>query len=160
MSAREWKPGDVAEVGVGRAMRHESGHWVFPDGSYNTDDQRIPTRPLVVIDPEDREQVDRLVEIMVGLSEGTFPVRLQEALRDFANPKPPKPDEPTGVASLVEDADGAIWARQCSGAREIDMSHPWIRVSNGRSAGSEDRERSWRDVAAVRVLSEGVSTDA
>jgi hypothetical protein len=66
VSAREWKPGDVASIlkdGAQPAFRTNRG-WTYIDGSTNTTDaDRWGFRPLVVIDPEDREQVKRLVSL-------------------------------------------------------------------------------------------------
>lgn len=138
---REWKPGDVAMVTsqYGRpvvAVRcgtdakrmgwaygdHLNGspthHWSSdPDGLH-------VVRPLVVIDPEDREQVERL---RLALAEhyrnddGDFGVAA--ALREFANPTPPPCksslifkgahipcDQPEGHGlSHANAAAGAIW---------------------------------------------------
>ena len=151
-----WKPGDVALVrlddrdgefiglrdthgwATNRTDRHRShAHWT--NAAYVT-----PVRPLVVIDPEDREQVERLYDLYasapsdVGLRGHEF---LAHALREFANPKPPKPDEPTGLGAVVEDAEGYQWVR----------AHGcWYR--DNAWAGDAD----YADIAAVRVLSEGV----
>lgn len=129
--AREWKPGEVALVTsmYGRpvtAVRCGPGEnlgWAYADTLSGRPTQhwssdrlgRSVIRPLVVIDPGDREQVDRLVEILVNLSEGAFPVRLQTALREFADPTPPRIDEP-GLWGIVEAAcvhsdDRRTWMR-------------------------------------------------
>lgn len=72
----------------------------------------------------------------------------------------PPIEEPTEAASLVEDEDGAIWGRQCTQGGGKDMSRPWMQLVNGRTAGPLDRERDWRDINVVRVLSEGVPAEA
>lgn len=151
---REWKPGDVAVAdGGGIFMRNDKDQWI----DWRGDRFYIKSpRPLVVIDPEDREQVERLLRTYHAQYPMSWPSdtdeeharNLQAALREFANPTPPKPDEPTGLGAVVEDEDGALW----------------ISVTN---KGADDRwqpnnlrsdlcRRNFRDIAAVRVLSEGV----
>jgi hypothetical protein len=87
-------------------------------------------RPLVVIDPEDREQVERLTKALVEaayrhsnvvVSDQASTATRQAALREFADPKPPKPAEPTGLGAVVEDARASlaphsVWG--CGSARQ------------------------------------------
>jgi hypothetical protein len=120
----EWKPGDVAMVnnhtnraepwkialcvaggptGVARFMLDNGGPvWSSVDGA----------RPLVVIDPEDREQVERLArlfrdhllttdDLYPGLAKSSD--SLAVALREFADLKPPC------TASLTLGKDGALY---------------------------------------------------
>jgi hypothetical protein len=90
---REWKPGTVAMVtgpeGTRRAVRR-GGVWINLDREgYVIDAYAETVRPLVVIDPEDREAVERLAECASRLP-GVYTsasTRLQAALREFANPK-------------------------------------------------------------------------
>ena len=102
------------------------------------------TRPLVVIDPEDREQVRRLLKLLVankwvpGASHG-----LRDALREFADPKVPKPDEPLGLGAVVRDRDGDVWVRR-------DEVH-FVCPKNLNEA------LTWGEVEAVEVLAEGWS---
>ena len=103
-------------------------------------------RRLVVIDPEDREQVERLELIYLSdeHDECIDTVEcMQAALREFANPKPPKPEEPTGLGAVVEDDEGSKWVRVES------RTGWWWRNSDGGT-------RRWDDIDAVRVLGEGV----
>lgn len=107
MSAREWGPGDVTmwtaefrrdEVSAHVAAWDGDGWPRLSDGAY--------ARPLVVIDPENREQVERLRDSFIfATNEGmTTGDAMQHALREFANPTPPTPDE---IGLLVEfHADG------------------------------------------------------
>jgi len=152
--SREWKPGDVALVRrgpswSGRAMWTLEG-WIDQGG----DRERVPlfditdARPLVVIDPEDREQVNRLDVALSAMSFsarhcGSFSV-LQAALREFANPTPPKPAEPTGLGAVVEDAAGTHWVRH--------------QTTGGGGWYVDGITRSYDDIAAVKVLSEGVTS--
>lgn len=99
----------------------------------------------VVIHPDDREQVERLRTALVHYYGSTS--ILQAALRGFANPTPPKPDEPTGLGAVVEDAKGDQWV--CLGNTFANGATRW--QSQRRSIFS-----SYRDINAVRVLSEGV----
>jgi hypothetical protein len=155
--SREWAPGDVALVTIteqhgGRsdvAMLRADGCWEFSDGSgghSSRTDVIANVRPLAVIDPEDREAVDRLVRawrtpappvddrdvihavmyrngipgtlcregweprVTTVTDDATCPAcrlridgntlgetaRLQAALREFADPKPP-----TCAAALI-----------------------------------------------------------
>jgi hypothetical protein len=100
-------------------------------------------RPLVVIDPESEDDVRRLCEAYrsVDHSIGTMP--MQAALREFANPTPPKPPEPTGLGAVVEDAEGVRWVRY----EPTGSTAPWV----GNCVSVE-----WDDVPAVRILSDGV----
>lgn len=135
MSA-EWKPGDVAlrigaasfgnMIGIrvsgcpwGHGDRDwsETPHWHYENGGWSPADTATPHRPLVVIDPEDRQQVERLGDAfclarwdhLPGSNECdplTFS-SMQAALREFANPTPPKP--PQDVTARVTDRRDNIW---------------------------------------------------
>ena len=110
-------------------------------------------RPVVVIDPEDREQVERLIRAQDVSFDGVARenvtdadlLDMQAALREFANPTPPKPDEPTGLGAVVEDAKGTRWVRVRDGFN-------W-RWRNDRLG----EQTTYAYVDAVRVLSEGVT---
>lgn len=149
----EWKPGDVASTLRNKtqvALRTGKG-WTYIDGStggVRCDDYDF--RPLAVIDPEDREAVERLVslnrlELMVHPAD-----TMQAALREFANPKPPRPDEPQGLGAVVEDGNGVLWIRM-----SIE-NQTWPGEVWQEQYGVVDRWSKWSDIAAVRVLSEGV----
>lgn len=157
MSKRDWKPGDVAmvtlpggEQAIGvRPLRNDGWNHsgAFAGGADYDHIGDTDVRPLVVIDPEDREQVERLHGLYLAARETTSKGDLQVALREFANPTPPKPDEPTGLGAVVEDAEGERYVRH--GSASLDESVTWC---NSTGAG-----RSWERVNAVRVLSEGVT---
>lgn len=161
---REWKPGDVALVDYGRGvevmMRDHYG-WTSAWAEI-TDSENVveSVRPLVVIDPEDREQVSRLGDAFCkarwdhtpGSNECdplTFS-SMQAALREFAVPTPPRPDEPTGLGAVVEDENGARHVRTFAGAHRAWLGH--IRDDGG------ERTRTYAEIAAVRVLSDGVAS--
>ena len=168
--AREWKPGDVVTATVnGRDDVRLIAGWskydpqlrwgeMSPRWGDGDDDecwfmpsQVTNRRPLVVIDPENREQVERLVDRLAaarfweaipvdepGVSYRTS--QMQAALREFANPTPPKPAEPQGLGAVVEDAFGHVFVR---------LSTSWFNVN-------DDQHCTWDHINAVRVLSEGV----
>jgi hypothetical protein len=158
MSAREWKPGDVAMVDAEwtrsrpfedcLAVLRARGWERVSDGAMALNANPEP-RGVAVIDPEDAEQVGRLLYrieaawVVRILYEGMREA-LQAALREFANPTPPKPDEPTGLGAVVETANGYRWLHAyCDAGRK-----QWI--------DKEGRIKDYEEIAAVRVLSEGV----
>ena len=170
---REWQPGDVALVrnqwGVWNvaicSLRTGVLGWVWKYGvadDYDrVDDPDRTARPLVVIDPEDAEQVERLLaslmtqwpKVVVGLPvddrdalNQIYLVAIKQALREFANPKSPKPDEPTGLGAVVRDAGGRRWVRALA---PLDSVAPWKRDDCGHWG-------DWSGIDAVEVLSEGV----
>jgi hypothetical protein len=158
----EYKPGDVAV-----AMIHDQAHVIFRvdiEGQERWVDRLgLATwprgreiRPLVVIDPEDREQVERLYGLMwsvgtVSHERGRLTEAeqredaddLQAALREFANPKPA---EPTGLGAVVEDEAGLRWVHYLG-----RVGWKWC-----GSGPNHDGVRDYADIDAVRVLSEGV----
>lgn len=155
--SREWKPGDVALVEVGcESNRHRGmflfGGWRYGDDKWVANDPAIVTaRPLVVIDPEDREKVTSLIRA-VDLAAGhdttaVYPHRIQNftvALRSLVTP--PKPDEPKGWLSAVEDADGNRW---CLHGGPTEPGLEWY-------SPDLNARRPYSHIAAVRILSEGV----
>lgn len=85
-----WRSPSGRSGGSSLAFRveHEYGksHWQTPTLGQVADSRVTEARPLVVIDPEDREQVERLWDAIMGVA-GIG--EMQEALREFADPKPP-----------------------------------------------------------------------
>lgn len=191
MSAREWKPGDVALLRVERwssatewpedtsqvlmRLADDGRYWNAVDG-----DPAAPLtvhvgqtdyyHPLVVIDPEDHEQVDRLLSLYYNGVNGGYVTealkdRFQTALREFANPTPPKPDEPTGLGAVVKATCGcrseAVRFVRDPAARDFNL--PWN--AKGVPRGDEVPwvalcgHHRYDDLSAVRVLSEGVTED-
>lgn len=155
----DWKPGDVAMVGADelvvffRNNREGDATW-FINGygyQYPASNVSVTARPLVVIDPEDREAA-RVLALGYNTAPGSSGTdKMQAALREFANPKPPKPDEPMGLGAVVEDEDGKRWVR----ADEVtpDDFIVWHCTKN---SGLDWRD--WSAIAAVRVLSKGVQS--
>lgn len=110
--------------------------------------QAETVRPLVVIDPEDEDQV-RLLQRALKSTPSSLSHRiseLQAALRSLV--APPKPDEPMGLGAVVEDAEGRRWIRHGSGPA------PWMLA--GASPSNRDTY-PFSGLTAVRVLSEGVA---
>lgn len=125
-------------------------------------------RAVAVIPIEDREQVERLRDLMdeawskQNSDHGFIPITqgkwqrgnaLQDALRKYANPTP-KIEEPTGLGAVVVDADGLRWTRYDTQGD----GQPWCCDGPGPQRPVE-RRFSWSDINAVRVLSEGVAVD-
>lgn len=139
-----WEPGDVAVV---TAANHRDEYEAYYDG--DTWRQRganmfcvnTPTshRPLVVIDPEDFAQV----EALAGGEGKVNTYWLQDRLRSLVAPKP---DEPTGLGAVVQDA-GDEYVHFGNGC--------WIKAV----PNAQMYQRTWSHMtAAVKVLSEGVSS--
>ncbi len=180
---REWAPGDVAlrvspngpsyvATRVPRCTSTTSSlkdepHWHFVSKSAHVPqcgtDTLATYRPLVVIDPEDREQRLRLARAILTTSLEPLAdwekellggdaklMRLSEtlaaALRGLADSTPPKPEEPQGLGAVVESVSGERWVRS-----DLDSQSPW-RISDGTSFNCP-----WQSVEAVKVLSEGVT---
>lgn len=149
MTARKWKLGDVAlvldsieydDVRAGWKVRIlaktaevREPVWWGPDGYLTQDSESIEEiRPLVVIDPEDREQVERLDRLQdegyraLGhevIQKDCDVEVLQAALREFAAPTP-QIEEPTEVGARVIDHDGEMWVRYVRGEWACLYSNP------------------------------------
>lgn len=157
--SREWKAGDVAmatatggQFLVVRTGHGERAYWSAPmDWPRGVSDYECEFRPLVVIDPEDREAVERLADYLDSAYSLEY---AQQRLREYANPKPPRPDEPQGLGAVVEDEDGYLYVR---GYVNGESTHEWHVID----PASNKRMGWWKydDFAAVRVLSPGVEVD-
>jgi len=163
---REWKPGDVAMVSVSdldepQIMLRDKAGWADREATFYWDKAEAgweitDVRPLVVIDPEDAEQIGRLAEAWEAQTHATLSdtpmtltqYRLQAALRSLITP--PKPEEPTGLGAVVEDAEGYFWIRSATSGGD-----PW-RAEGARAPGGRSFH-TWSDIVAVKVLSEGVT---
>lgn len=173
---REWKPGDVAiyqyigqrtgtvgdpqtalRVSRCRAPSHTKGaHWHLSNGGWTQFNEHI--RPFVTIDPENREDIERLALCYVRtfavdpISPTTVRIcadQMQAALREYAAPPAPKPDEPTGWLAAVVDAEGNRYYRVS--AAPAPGSAAWAREGQDYVGAV----LMWASVPAVRVLSEG-----
>lgn len=156
MSEREWKPGDVGLIpfrGSKAIGLYTIDGWVIPSCPQHAINGYRDVRLLVVIDPEDDEEVERLSEVMCDLA-GTDPSdrpatwSVQKALREFANPTP-RIEEPTGWGAVVE------------AAAYTDQIRVFVRTSATSSPWHDDsgNGHNWGELAEVRVLSHGVSPE-
>jgi hypothetical protein len=107
-------------------------------------------RPVVEIDPEDHEQVERLLEGYLRNSQERAPLaRMYHALRSLI--APPRPPEPEGRYAVVVDDEGIEWMRKHADSM-------W--ASQNEQVGPGVVNFSWRkyaNIAVARVLSEGVT---
>ncbi len=162
--SREWKPGDVAALqhvtnGDFTPALRVKGGWrcakfdddqLHPDGAQ----QHLKSlRPLLVIDPEDREQALRLaLAYCMTWTDNPRPEtsavqkaadQLQVALRSLL--APPRPDEPKQIAAVVQDFAG-VWVRT-----DGPNNRPW--QSNDETRGK------WSHIADPTVLHHGYGGD-
>jgi hypothetical protein len=160
--SREWKPGDVAFFDLNGTpvlmMRDNEGRWTGYDGTGRYGwasrpyDGRHGQRAAAVIDPEDREQVKEIVRL------SALPIAwtaLRDALREFASPTPPKPDEPQGLGAVVRDDEGDLWQRDYRGG-----NYPWNRLTDEAGDSNKSHRDAYKHIPAVAVLFEGVTEDA
>jgi hypothetical protein len=128
------------------AIRRVDG-WISR-ASINVGDHEVSAvRRLVVLDPEDGVQVQRLFSTLAKENVHAISVgylSLRAALREFANPTP-RTEEPQGLGAVVEDAEGYRWVSAVHENRRR-----WYQPLRG---GWVD----FADVGATRVLSEGVT---
>lgn len=163
----EWNQGALARQndypGPGGLLFKTERGWVDAEGDRRPvfTDKAVAesAHPLAVIDPEDREAVARLYDLYasaptdVGLRGREF---LAHALREFANPKPPKPDEPQGLGAVVEDANGGRWIR----IDEHMDCNDWVDLGAHSHKPADENEtvrHFYRNIDAVKVLSPGVT---
>lgn len=169
---REWKPGDVVMIDadysrfdgqLGVVVEEEGGTWAVIVPTHDPEPMAFGAktlRPLVVIDPENPEDVERLADAWDDahysgpLPDAGMPLRdlrMQAALREFATPTPPRPEEPTGLGAVVEDAEGERWVRVTV------ENKTWPGECWQDRYGDKVRWTKYVDIDAVRVLSEGWS---
>jgi hypothetical protein len=138
------------ESGVGKAGGSSMFRW------FTRLVEAAQVGPLVVIDPEDREQVERLICAQDVHFDGTprhsvtaddLADMMQAALRSLI--EPPRPDEPTGLGAVVEDERGEWWIRD----KTTTTVNHWKRA-RGEDGGSR---YSWSHIRPVRIVHEGVT---
>ncbi|WP_377324701.1 hypothetical protein ACFJIY_07520 [Pimelobacter simplex] len=162
MTGREWQPGDVANTlnhgGTQLAFRTSSG-WTFIDGSASgecADDYGF--RHVVVIDPEDREQVERLESLYLSDEHRECDDTtgcMQEALRGLASPTPPKPDEPSGLGAVVEAVCGCDVGPQKFIHDPLSTRFEGRPLVPGRTWKSACGHHAWSVLQEVKVLNDG-----
>lgn len=123
--------------------------FVAPGGHDNVPCERH-CKPVVVIDPENSDQVEALIEAVDRASGRGQPRIASVRTRNFSAAlraliTPPKPPEPQGLGAMVQDADGHLW--HCVSRVPEDDPTWYCDTSRARSA--------WECIAAVKVLSEG-----
>ncbi|NUO57255.1 MAG: hypothetical protein HOV78_11355 [Hamadaea sp.] len=158
------EPGAVAMV----RYSDSDGPWVVgiattPRGNWRTQEHGstfsiAEARPLVVIDPDDREQVERLARDLHDRihKSGSFDVlsrMSQDVPRRVHAGRTPLPRHPAQArradrpGAVVEDADGYRWVFQ--GGPQPAEGQVWFSPNlNGTAL--------YREITAVRVVSEGV----
>lgn len=143
--SKEWKPGDLAMLsgldGDEVMAFRQDRQWATQSHLY-LNDWQVKARPLVVIDPEDREAVERLTGLYLDV-EGSATDVMQAALREFADPTPPRPDEPTGLGAVVEDEDGSILTRI-----SLEGGRDWVTI-HGTAF-------EWSEIDVARIVGSGV----
>jgi hypothetical protein len=151
VSAPQWKPGDVGVAATDERFIVDSEGRCFWPGDEDArtvgiSGKPLPNdRPLVVIDPEDREQVELLA---AGYERDGEPGdaaidQMQAALRSLI--APPKPVEPTGQYAVVEDTNALEWVR-------ADL----VGVAQWKCL-TLDEWRDWEDIDVDTIHHEGVT---
>lgn len=174
--SRDWKPGDVAVAGTASEFvgMNDNGHWLWVlTGLVCIAQPPRNLRPVAAIDPADREQIDRLRDLLPidwNLYQPDDPDlgqeasdAIQAALREFADPKPPKPDEPLGLGAVVEAGCGCDLAPHLfvrdPAARDFNLSPGARNVKTGDEVPwvSTCGHHEYEGLTNVGVLSEGVT---
>jgi hypothetical protein len=134
----QWKPGDVVLVGGSVAIRVDYGNdSAFVDSlgcHWRNEDET--SRPLVVIDPEDREQMRLIAECAADGDAAEWRVDMwQRFFRSLAETKVP---EPTAPAAIVTDRRDNIWRWLadgdwvCTSGPDIGEYLAWDRLASER----------------------------
>jgi hypothetical protein len=153
----KWKPGDVADIdgfiGVlgGDDLFHRPG---WPPCDVTSIIGRR-ARPLLVIDPEDREQIERLADVFCHSPSSGWVDQMQAALRSLLEPEP---EEPTGLGAVVRAGDGSDWVR----IYQHEDCNDWRRTDDPAGSPEHEARSHWRNIPRpITVLSEGYeeSTD-
>jgi hypothetical protein len=179
---REWKPGDVVSMTVGdeayfdidtipQLMDELVSWWHNRPATIGVAGGTAHLRwirdsfasakvgRLVVIDPEDREQVETLRTLIASqpLTQNVATEAMQAALREYANPTPPEPEEPGtwGVveASCVHSDERRKWVRHEDG--NWWPAETYISASDLEYRESPD---DWSDLENPVVVREGVES--
>lgn len=163
----EWEHGDVAMVECsdgeyrpalldvdGWSGSGRQGRWVFANGGFRWVAESF-ARPAALVDFEDATEVERLLSLYYN-HPGDYGVaprsvtKMQAALREFAKPRPPKPEEPTGLGAVVRDRIGHTWTRTHRPSSVIEGGRkPWTaEIDTGFDS-------DYADIDVVKVLDEG-----
>lgn len=133
------EPGAVVYGPMGNGQMVRLGAPWRSDGrvQYLASGSIADARPLVVLDPESKDDWRRVHEALEAH------LKMRDALYALADPKPA---EPTGLGAVVLDSAGRHWVRANS------WNLPWVYQAGANGAG-----RKWSDLDVVEVLSEGWS---
>lgn len=163
-----WKPGDVGAIDLGgcgwrRAMVQDFSPlmWSDEEGA-GWSVSETDARALVVIDPEDRSQVDKLMawyrlnfggyESVNAKSVEASIDAMQAALRSLV--PQPKPDEPAGLGAVVVDQNDITYVLAGRLSSEgFELPDKW-RAIDGPIVGDW---KNWHQIDVKQVLSEGVT---
>ena len=150
----DFKAGELVVSTIGMRALRTNAWWVYEDGSttgFDGDDSRW-FRRLVVIDPENPKQIERLVACLDYRINDDADM-LQAALREFANPPKPKPEEPKGHLAIVEDTAGKRWVSMRDPREDLEFhDQPWMLAEL-----DTDEFRNYADIDVAEVVYEGVS---
>lgn len=166
-SSEMWDPGTVAKVGgvvsvLRQSTRSPLAYWAKSEGPVYRHDEPGDVRPLLVLDPDDADQMREFADTFYTALSGRT---RRDSARDaddmrvavvtmLPKPTPVKPAEPTGLGAVIEDADGRLWLR-------VDWPKPWCLAAPNEREKFRDvihgSHLPWDRVNAVRVLSEGVT---
>lgn len=188
MTAREWRAGDVVTATVnGRPNVRLVAGWskfnpqlrwceLSPRWADGDDDecwfmpfQVTDHRPLLVIDPRDRDQLEAVITAlgkaslacMDGLSCQSLTCvadMVRDALLSLIPPAlvpAPKVDEPAGRYAVVLDRAGEEWIRDGL-ERDGCCAGTWWNVDRALQASPDMWRADWADVDAVEVLFAGL----
>jgi len=137
-----YEPGTVAVATVRgvpnvRIWRTPFSNWVSErrvgDDTAHVDHRVTDVRPLVVLDPDDMDTLDRLVTLFHESwsgCEGSRGIGLAGALRNLE--KPPRIPEP-GLWGVVSDSSGNFWV--CNEPGRFTRTHdgvnwPWVDIDS------------------------------
>ena len=154
-----YEPGTVAVATVRgvegvRVMRDAGGGWWSPrligGGWKHLNENVTDIRPLAVIDPEDREQVERLADALRGVEwceiDRDSTDALQVALCEYAAPTPERIPEP-GIWGVVE-------ARS-----EAYLRTEWVRRPDDLWHTTGERRREWDELIDPVLVRPGVGDE-
>jgi hypothetical protein len=165
MAGRSYEPQTVRVEGIGDGLQLEfSRNWVDAnDGSglreVDATDWRLSYqgRPLVVLDPENRGQIEHFHRVLFDSHDGDRDSlgysHTQAALRSLAERKP---QEPTGRYAVVVDSAGDEWIRDGL-TKDHACTGVWWSATRAKSAHPDSWRADWDAIPVVEVVFEGVS---
>lgn len=126
---------------------------------FDLDDAPEDWRPLIVIDPEDREQVALLLshyhswKWTAEIAEASID-DMQAALRSIVAES--EPEEPTGLGAVVRDGKGSDWVR----IYQHHDCNDWRRTDDVPGSGESQARARWANLPRpLTVLSDGYNEE-